>query len=436
MKKPGYDAEACALTGYKRNKWQKEISATEARFKIICIGRRGGKSHYVAHDPHDGLVEDFLLPKQKVWIVAPNYDLTQRIWNEVYQMAITCMKPVVASIHNTKGDYKIETLLGSTIEAKSGEDAEKLVGIGLTKLIVDEAALLKEKAWTQSLRPTLIDHKGRAIFISTPKGKNWFWELWMRGQEPDQTEWKSWRYTTFDNEYIDKTEIEKLAAQMPEFEYRQEILAMFEETSEQIFRKTREAAIGEEQPPQRGHRYQIGVDLGRKTAWSVITVIDESVEPFRVVKIDRFRKVDWNVQKQRLKAIYDQYPSFRMRVDTTGLGDPVEEDLLNAGIRTEPFIFNERTTKQLIDKLAMYIEEGKIIYPKNETLLNEMETFGREISKLSGRVKYKAMGKAQDDMVYSLALACWGLPDKMRRRLPRNEDDFGKDRPLSDYTGY
>lgn len=243
-KRPEFEKNLSKLTGYKPNNWQKLVREENYRFKIVCAGRRSGKSLYVVHDTKDGIVTDFVLPQQHVWVVAPTYDLTSRVWNEVYHLAISKFKPIIQRIHNTKGNFRLETALGTRIEAKSADEPEKLVGVGLTKIIVDEAALVKQKAWNQSLRPTLIDHKGKALFISTPKGKNWFWELYQKGQQKEEMDWKSWRFTSFENGYLDRNELTEITKDMPEFEYRQEILAEFEETAEQIFRKFKERAIG------------------------------------------------------------------------------------------------------------------------------------------------------------------------------------------------
>ena len=434
-KKPTFEEELNKVTGYKPNKWQAIVRKEDFRFKVICAGRRSGKSHYVVFDPKDGIVSDLVLPHQYVWIVAPNYDLTQRVWNEVYTLAISKFKPIIARIHNTKGNFIIETVLGTRIEAKSAEEPEKLIGVGLTKIIVDEAPLVHRKAWNQSLRPTLIDYKGRAIFIGSPKGKNWYWELYQKGQVGD-LEWKSWHFTSFDNEHLDLKELESITKDMPDYEYRQEILAEFEETAEQIFRKYKERAIGQFRDPVKGHRYQVGIDLGRKTSYSVITVIDEMEYPYPVVYWDRFKTIDWNLQKQRVKEVWNKYPCLRARIDATGIGDPLIEDLENIGVRVEPFIFKETSKKQLIDKEAIYIQEGRVIYPKIRDLLNELETFGREISKETGRVKYKAMGKFADDCVNSLALAIWGLLDHPRKIKIKDEDTIIKFKVKSEITGY
>ena len=435
IKNPDFEETLARMVKYRPNSWQNQVRAEDYRFKVIVVGRRGGKSFYVVRDPKDGLIADLVLPQQKVWIVAPNYDLTQIVWNDIYKLAIDDFKPIIQNIHNVKGDYRINTILGTTIEAKSADDPEKLVGKGLTKIIMDEVALVRQKAWTQSLRPTLIDHRGKAIFISTPKGKNWFWEMFMKGQNKEEVEWKSWRFTSYENEYLDKKELEKLVKDMPEFEYRQEILAEFEETAEQIFRKYNEAAVGKFKEPQKGHRYEIGVDLGRKSSYTVITVVDEMEFPYSVVYHDRFRKIGWKIQVGRIKEIWNKYPCLRATVDATGIGDPLVEELENEGVRIEPFVYKEISQKQIIDKLAIFIEQQKIIYPKIVELLSELETFGREISKETGRMKYKPLGNAAADCVNSLALACWNLPDRPYKVI-KEEKERRNNQPISEITGY
>lgn len=436
LKKKDFEKNLADLIGYKRNKWQEEVAQSDARFKVICAGRRSGKSLYVVRDAKDGLVTDLVLPNQRVWVVAPNYDLTQRIWDDLYNLAISKFKPLIQRIHNTKGNYKIETKFDTTIEAKSAEESEKLVGVGLTKLIIDEAALLAQKAWTQSLRPTLIDHAGKAIFISTPKGKNWFWELYQKGQVKEEIGsdvWRSWRFTSFENGYLNRQELDNIVKDMPEFEYRQEILAEFEETAEQVFRNFRECAVGSLKEPIKQHRYEIGIDLGRKHSYSAITVIDAITYPFEIVYHDRFRRIDWDLQKLRIQKAWEKYPCLRLRIDATSVGgDVMVNDLEDMGMWIDPYIFTEKSKKELINKCAIFVEDNRVIYPPIKELLEEMETYGRRISE-SGKIIYRPLGNNLDDCVDSLALAIWGLPNKPRKIIRREIPEF---KPLSEITGY
>jgi hypothetical protein len=427
------------FTGYKPNKWQKIVESIDARFKLISAGRRTGKTKYVIEDPIDGLVPDLLKPDQYIWIVAPFYDLTQRVWMPLVKYARGEFSPIIKRIWDTKGAYKIETKYGTVIEAKSGENPERLVGVELDKIVIDEVAKLKKKAWFESLRPTLIGTKqkrvGKAIFIGTPKGKNWFYDLWLNDAYPINTpfgldgkgkleltekqkaerEWASFRFTSYDNDYLITEELEKLVKDMPDFEYRQEVLASFEETAEQVFRKIGSNVYGKyrEIPYDKEHLYSMGIDLGRKTSYTVIFVIDRMTH--RVVYFDRFKTVDWKLQKERIKDVYKKYHGPAGFVDCTGIGDPMIEQLKDEGVYMEGFQFTEKSKKQLIDKLSIFIQEHRISYPDIPILLKEMERFGRKITD-SGRIIYQSFGRMTSDCIMALALTVWDLDDEPLKR--------------------
>jgi len=402
---------------YKPNRWQEELSKSDVRFKVVVAGRRSGKSFYVTRDPKDGVVADLLLPKQSVWVVAPNYDLTQKIWVPIIQLVRFKFPDIVRRIWDTKGSYRLDTILDTTLEAKSAEDPERLVGSGLTKVIIDEAGLIKKKTWYESLRPTLIGTKetavGRAIFIGTPKGKNHFYDLYLDGQNPDKPEWKSWHFTSYENEHLDKKELDKLTQDMPEYEYRQEIMAEFEETAEQLFRNIKKNIQGELiQEAQRNQFYSMGMDLGRKGAYSVISIINKRTG--HLDYFDRFRKISWELQIQRTKYAIEKFRPYPITIDATGVGDPVVEELERAiKKKVSAFVFGEITKKQLIDKLAIWLEKGLVTYPYIPQLLLELERYGREIME-SGKVKYKSIGSVTSDCVMALALAIWSLRELRR----------------------
>lgn len=422
-------------TGYKPNQWQKIVESVDARFKLISAGRRSGKTKYVIEDPIDGLVPDLLKPNQYIWIVAPYYDLTQRVWMPLVKYARGKFNPVIKTIHDTKGFYKIVTKYNTVIEAKSGNHPERLVGVELDKIIIDEVAKLKKKAWFESLRPTLIGTKnkrvGKAIFIGTPKGKNWFYDLWLNDAYPIDTpfgqdgkdkpkltpkqkkkrEWASFRFTSYDNDYLVEKELDKLVKDMPEFEYRQEVLASFEETAEQVFRKIKSNVFGhyKEVPYDKEHLYSMGIDLGRKTSYTVIFVVDRMTH--KVVYFDRFKTVDWKLQKERIKEAFKKYHGPVGFVDCTGIGDPMIEQLKDEGIYLEGFQFTEKSKKQLIDKLSIFIQEHRIKYPDIPILLKELERFGRKITE-AGRVIYQSYGRTTSDCIMALALTVWDLDDE------------------------
>lgn len=320
------------------------------------------------------------------------------------------LKDLIVQKHDSKGDFLLRTKYGTIIEAWSADEPEKLVGAGLTKVIIDEAALVKEKAWIQSLRPTLADHKGNALFISTPKGENWFHEIYLKGQDEQETEWESWRYTSYDNNYLDKKEIDSMAKDMPKPEYSQEVMAEFLFGMGRMFEGVRACIGGQLEEPEEDEIYYMGVDLARKVAFTVITVIKGSTR--QVVYWFRGHHLPWRLQKEKIKNIYEKYNHAIGRVDATGVGDAFCGELTDVGIGLEPYVFTGgwgKSKKALIDKLAILIERKKLRFPNINQIVRELEHYKVEKTD-SGGIKYGTFGKFTDDCVDSLALACWELP--------------------------
>jgi hypothetical protein len=115
---------------------------------------------------------------------------------------------------------------GSTISLRGADNPDSLRGVGLNFLVVDEAADLKEEAWTQVLRPTLSDTGGSALFLGTPRGHNWFHTLWLRGQNGEPG-WQSWQFTTLDGGNVPPEEIEAARRDLDELSFAAEYLADF-----------------------------------------------------------------------------------------------------------------------------------------------------------------------------------------------------------------
>jgi len=113
------------------------------------------------------------------------------------------------------------------VQVRSADDPQSLRGEGLDFVVLDECAYMKAEAWTEALRPALSDRQGGALFISTPRGLNWFHALWLRGQDPTQSEWCSWRFKTSDNPFISPEEIEAARGDLLSRIFMQEYEANF-----------------------------------------------------------------------------------------------------------------------------------------------------------------------------------------------------------------
>ena len=230
--------------------WQQSVFADGTRFKVISAGRRCGKSRLAA----TALIIEALKcpPGSAVLYVSPTMGQSRQI---IWDLLLELGREVITSSHVNNLD--ITMINGARIYVRGADRPDTLRGVSLTFAVLDEVADIKPEAWEQVIRASLSDKKGRAMFIGTPKGRNWFYDLFKLGQAEDDTDWKSWHFTTKDNPLIDPTEIESAKKTLSSFAFKQEYLASFDNAGSNIFREEW-LKYGEE--PNSGS-YFIAVDL-------------------------------------------------------------------------------------------------------------------------------------------------------------------------------
>ena len=187
----------------------------------------------------------------------------------------------------------------------------------------------------------------------------------------------------------------------------QEYGAKFVEGSGSVFRYVREAATGEWQDPQPDTTYYAGLDLAKVEDWTVLCIMDAQR---RVVHVDRFHRLDWSLQIERIKAATKRY-GCNVLVDSTGAGEPILESLRLNGLWVEPYPFTAASKAALIANLAMMLEQRLITLPRPELWpegIDELEAFEYSISD-AGNVRTSAPSGQHDDCVIALALAAWWL---------------------------
>lgn len=362
----------------------------------MSSGRRSGKSQAAVNEAIK-LVSK-LPPGAIIWVVAPVFAQAMINWRK-FRYFIP--KEIIKSIN--KSEKYIEFINGTTVWIKSGDNPDTLRGEGIDLVVVDEAAMVKKDVWEEALRPALSDKKGKGIFISTPKGHNWFFDMWTRGQDPEFQDYESWSFPTAANPYIDPKEIDEARRTLPEMIYRQEFLAEFLDEIGAVFRGVESCIKGELSEPIPGDEYVMGADIAKYVDFTVLCVLNQRGE---LVAFERFNQIDWSIQKQRIIALAEKYNA-RVILDSTGVGDPIFEDLRNYGLNVEGYKFTNESKKQLVEGLSIAIEQSKISYPDIPVLINELRIFGFEIS-ASGTIKYNAPAGYHDDCVISLALATYG----------------------------
>lgn len=208
---------------YKPHKYQRLVHQSEARFRVAACGRRFGKSSLGGMDlVTEAYITNQMKPmlddmgkRREFWIIGPNYSDSEKefrvAWNALNKLGLPFDKP--GSYYNPNaGSMTISAFKGKyLINAKSAAHPESLVGEGLNGVIMAEAAKQKESTWLKYIRPMLSDFLGWALFTSTPEGRNWFHEMWNRGQSIEHSDYESWRLQSWLNPYL-YTELTKLRA--------------------------------------------------------------------------------------------------------------------------------------------------------------------------------------------------------------------------------
>lgn len=365
-----------------------------SRFRVVDAGRRFGKTRL-------GVMEcmEVGLSAGRAWWVAPSYKTALVGWRPLRRMAAR-----IPGAEVRLGDMMVSFSGGGEISIRSADAPDSLRGEGLDLVVMDECAFIKPEAWSHSLRPALSDKKGRALFISTPRGRNWFWNLYQRGlSEPG---WKSFRFPTSANPHIDREEIEAARRELPEIIFRQEYLAEFVDSEGAVFRRVMEAAVLEplnEPLPER--QYVAGVDVASSIDYTVVTILD--LQSKDMVYMDRFNRVDYPVLIDRLAALHKRWRLDGMVIEANSIGRPVIDHMVSRGIGVTPFTTTNASKQMVIQALQSAFENGDIRILNDLTLIGEILSFESKRS-VSGSFTYAAPEGMHDDCVMSLALAWYG----------------------------
>lgn len=383
---------------YTPHAGQMLLHNSKARFRVMSCGRRFGKTLAASNELSKNALEH---PSTLNWWVAPTYRQTEI----AFEIMAEALKPVLAKPAN-RSRMRLDVINGSVIECRSAERYENMRGDGPSFVVFDEASKCPKAAWTEVVRPALADKQGRAIFISTPWGRDWFWELFQRGQDPEFPDWWSHSFPTTSNPFVPASEVEEARLTLPSNVFAQEFLAEFLDDAATVFRNVDGCAVGTFKEPQVGHFYIVGWDMAKYTDYSVITVIDCNTR--EVVYFERFTGIQYRVQiDDHLVPIVHRYNGAHVFMDVTGVGDPLLEEVRNRDIGADGYYFTNQKKKELVDRAVVAIEKNLITYPPIKELTDELKEFTYKLTP-SGNIIYGAPEGKHDDCVISLALAIYG----------------------------
>lgn len=394
---------------------QQVVIDSNARFKIMNCGRRFGKTIIAAKL----LTTAARKPDQMLWWVAPTYRIVKRGYVEVLKQlpAGSLTRPAPPATNFDAGRAVVlEFKNGTTMEFYSAERPEGMLGAAVDFCVLDEASRMKPSIWQETISPTLIDHLGRALMISTPKGRNWFYYEWLKGQDPQETEYASWTFTTQDNPTLPIGEADRMAASMPRMEADQEIFAKFLAAGSSVFLLEAQALQDGVVKPSglvmdvipQGHVY-LGIDLARTNDYTVLYGTKENGEN---IYFERVPHVAWEEQRRRIRRAVSVLrragcAGVTLMVDEGNAGSVIVEDLQDAGYDTEGVNFTTNKAP-MVRLLSNDLERGRAkILNDKEYGLTEFENYEMDVTP-GGRYTYSAPEGQHDDCVSAKMLSHWG----------------------------
>ena len=229
--------------------WQQEVWNDPVRFKVVAAGRRTGKSRLAAYLL---LVNALQTDRGHVFYVAPTQGQARDImWNLLLEIG----HDVIEGSH--VNNMQIKLINGITISLKGADRPETMRGVSLKYLVLDEYADMKPDVWELILRPALADLKGGALFIGTPMGRNHFYDLYKQADLNGDSDFKAWHFTSYDDNLLDKQEIDRAKKSMSSYAFRQEFMASFEARGSEMFKESW-LHFDEEEP---NGDYYVAIDL-------------------------------------------------------------------------------------------------------------------------------------------------------------------------------
>jgi hypothetical protein len=361
-------------------------------------------------------------PNCLIWWVAPFYK--ELIPSTAKIRKLTPRSLISKQLESSEVIRFIRLTNGSECFFHSADKEDTLRGSGLHGVVIDEAGSMKRTRVTEELLPSLIDFHGWLFAIGTPKGVNWFDEYYQKGQDPKNVEYKSWMYGSYGNSkeqggFLAQSDIDFIASQLPELTQRQEILGETLQGEGVVFRHIADRIRDNIAPVAENEVIVVGSDLAKSVDFYVNIAVRLNGE---VVGFERYHKLDWPLMRKRSIEFCRRHNNASLLIDSTGVGDPVYDELTQEYLDSQGYKLTNSTKKALIENLSIMLDNGEIWFPGNpETkefstsldtdfpvLKSELESFTYDLSP-SGMITYNAPEGLHDDCVIALALAAWML---------------------------
>lgn len=294
-----------------------------------------------------------------------------------------------------------------TASVRTGERGGTVQGCLFSEIAhYPDTGILNASEILEATRNMVAVGSGMIFLESTANSRNHFYRLWQQAKagevdyKPRFFSWKEF-YTPEQFELIKAGFGDKrlIVQEYPDNDKE----AFIASVEGKVFRNPRQAVKGKLRDPKEDHSYVMGLDLGKHKDFTSIKIGDRMDN--HLCYSERFNIIEWPFQKKRIIAAARKYNNALVIPDVTGIGDPIVDDLMRAGVAVKPFLITAQSKREIIEKLSLFIEQKRISYPPIENMLVELENFGFE-DRADNRYVYAAPTGFHDDDVIALALMC------------------------------
>ena len=333
-----------------------------------------------------------------IFFCSPTYSQAKKVMEELYN-AIAA-SGIVKSYN--KSDFKLELKTGSVIHFKSTERADNLRGYTGTHMIIDESAYHGEEVWNSVLKPIMLVKGKKVLFISTPKGNNWFKAMYDMGQNPEQSDYASCRMHYTENPHLDVKELEEARRTLPTHIFQAEYEGTFTDSGQAVF--SMEKVVSFDKYSNASGKIYCGIDLGRANDFTVATFMDPQG---KVIHVYRQNLQDWSTMVAEMMVLIKKYNATVM-IEVNSIGDVIYETVKKQWQDTHPFTTSSKSKNDIIEGLAVDLHTGNVTIPSKDLfnpLWFELDIFEYDYSPKTRTIRYGAPKSFHDDCVMSLAIS-------------------------------
>lgn len=358
------------------------------KYYILNIGRQWGKTMLAMNQVYYWAINK---PNSKIAWVSPIYKQCKKVFDEM------CLAFAGTDIIETNQSDLTIKVNGSSIQFFSAERYDNIRGFTFDYLVCDEFAFMAEQAWTEVLRATVLVKGKKVLLISTPKGKNHFYNLYHL--DGVNNHYKSFKMTSYDG-LASRDEIDGAKDTLPDWVFKQEYLAEFVSGGQDLF-----SSVSINNNPERTGKLYAGIDLGRADDYTVLTILNEKAQ---MVYCQRWRHDTWGNIVNNLITKLNEYKPITY-VEVNSMGDVVYEQLKSQYKDIHPFVTSAKSKNDIVEALIVANQNKEFTIHDIDWLKKEFEVFTYQYSAASRSVKYSAPSGFHDDGVMSCAFAYHSL---------------------------